>query len=223
MKILGFDTSWGKTSVALSEGDTIITAANSHNASSQAEELIVMIEKALADTKLSYSDIGYLAVTTGPGSFTGIRVGLATARGICMASGIKSIAITSFEAINFRIRMHARNFDYTAALINAYRGQIYAQVFDRNGLEVCGPVILDISEAQNYLKQFHGRLAIGGSGLLEIELPKNCTLLPRFPFPEARSLCRIANAKIINGSYSDDISPLYIRLPDAKLPVASLF
>ncbi len=221
MKILGFDTSWGKTSVAISEGDTIIATSNSSASSAQAEELIMMIEQTLAQGLLSYSDIDYLAVTTGPGSFTGIRVGLAAASGIMLASGIKPVAVTSFEAINFRIRMHARGFDYSAALINAYREQIYLQIFDCDGVDVGEPKLLRIEECEEYLLGLKGKIAIGGSGAYYIKEHEGIVLLPRFQHPEARSLCRIANAKILSGGYSEDISPLYIRLPDAKLPTLS--
>jgi tRNA threonylcarbamoyladenosine biosynthesis protein TsaB len=216
--ILGFDTSHGKSSVAISDGDNIIATMNSHKTSAQAEELISLIERTLTNAHLDYKDIDYLAVTTGPGSFTGIRIGLAAARGIMLASNIKPVAITAFEAINFRIMMHARQYDYSAIIINAYRGQVYAQVFDNKGATIAEPVMIDIEETARYLSQFKGRLAVAGSGLPHIDNINDAILLPRFPFPEARSLCRLASTKILSGVYSDDISPLYIRPPDAKLP-----
>jgi|GEM_PF-479853 len=233
MKILGFDTSHGKSSVAISDGDRIIATFNSDKQSAQSQELISMIEQSLEQANLNYKDIDYLAVTTGPGSFTGIRIGLAAAKGIILASGIKPVAITSFEAINFRIMMHARHYDYGLAMINAYRSQVYAQGFDIKGRPLDEPVMLDLEECADYLAGFKGRLAIGGSGVLcasqyivrDLSLHthwsgagSDVTLLPRFPHPEARSLCRLANRKILSGAYNEDIAPLYIRPPDAKLP-----
>lgn len=217
--ILGLDTSHNKCSVAISDGDKIIASLASKNPSAQAEELMIMIEQTLLKADLSYDDINYLAACKGPGSFTGIRIGLAAARGIVMASKIRPIAISSFEAINFRTLHGAKKFDYSVVLINAYRSQVYAQGFDPKGIPTAEPALIDLSEVGDYVSQFKGIVVVAGSGLECIEtLPSGTILLPRFPYPEARSICRLANMQIEYGVYSRDLSPLYIRLPDAKLP-----
>lgn len=222
MIILGIDTSHNKCSVAISDGDKIITALVSKKPSSQAEELLLMIEQILAQTNLSYDNIDYLAVTKGPGSFTGIRIGLAASRGIVMASKIRAVSVSSFEAINFRILQAVKKFDYSVVLINAYRSQIYAQAFDSLGSAVAEPSLLDINDVTDYIKQVKGIVAVGGSGLIEAGELDGVISLPRFPNVDARSVCRFANMQIIKGSYSSDLSPLYIRLPDAKIPKSML-
>lgn len=219
MIILGLDTSHSKCSVAISDGDKIINTLSSINSSAQAEELMLMIEQVLKQSYLDYNDINYLAVCKGPGSFTGVRIGLAAARGIIMASKIRPVALNSLEAINFRTLHAVKNFNYSIALINAYRGQVYAQGFDSEGKSIDVPVLINLSEANDYISQFKGIVAISGSGLECMNtLPGQAILLPRFTQPEARSICRLANMQIESGSYSSDLLPLYIRLPDAKLP-----
>lgn len=220
MIILGLDTSHNKCSVAISDGDKVISSLVSNNPSAQAEELILMIEQTMLGASLSYNDINYMAACKGPGSFTGIRIGLAAARGIAMASKIPPIAVSSFEAINFRTLHAAKKFDHSIVLINAYRGQIYAQSFDPKGMPTSQPSLIDLENVQDYVKQFKGIVAVSGSGLESMEtLPANAILLPRFPHPEAKSICRLANMQLERGIYSSDLSPLYIRLPDAKLPI----
>lgn len=219
MIILGLDTSHNKCSVAISDGDKILAALISKTPSAQAEELILMIEQVLYKAGLSYNDIDYLVACRGPGSFTGIRIGLAAARGIVMASKVLPIAVSSFEAINFRTLRSAKNFDYSVVLINAYRRQIYAQGFDSVGAPTGEPSLIDLDDAHYYISQFKGLVAIAGSGLECMEvLPGKEILLPRFPYPEAKSICRLANMQLERMVYSSDLSPLYIRLPDAKLP-----
>jgi tRNA threonylcarbamoyl adenosine modification protein YeaZ len=222
MIILGLDTSHSKCSVAISEGDKILTAISSNKPSSQAEELIIMIEAAMKQVSINYNDIDYLAAIKGPGSFTGIRIGLAAARGIIMASKIQPVGISSFEALNFRTLHAAKKYDYSIVLINAYRAQIYAQIFHPGGIPAAEPLLLNLNEVEKYIKQHEGIIVVSGSGLEQIpdiNLPPNIILLPRFPNVDARSLCRFANMQILHKNYSSDLAPLYIRQPDAKIPL----
>ncbi|MFK7944872.1 MAG: tRNA (adenosine(37)-N6)-threonylcarbamoyltransferase complex dimerization subunit type 1 TsaB [Paracoccaceae bacterium] len=95
--ILGIDTSAGQCAVALVGKAVTSHAEPMHRG--HAEALFPMIEAALAETGGSYDDLTRVAVCTGPGSFTGIRVGVAAARGIALGCGIPAIGITRFEAL----------------------------------------------------------------------------------------------------------------------------
>ena len=81
-RILAFDVSNNSCSVAISAGQEILAYREDLRPSMQAEILILLIERALQSINYDYKDIDYLALTNGPGSFTGIRIGLATAEGI---------------------------------------------------------------------------------------------------------------------------------------------
>jgi len=216
-KILCFDVSNHSCSVAISEGQNILSFEQELRPSMQAERLLVMIESVLKTAKMQYQDLDYLAVTVGPGSFTGIRIGLAVAKGIIYASKLKGIAITNFEAAHYRLAMQIREYDTAFILLNAYRGQLYVQEFTQNGIKST-PILIDNSVVNTILAEKKGKIICAGNGVMEIYSDikniKNLTILPRFPIIKALHIARYADDKINQGIF-DPIEPLYIRPPDA--------
>jgi tRNA threonylcarbamoyladenosine biosynthesis protein TsaB len=219
-KILCFDVSNNSCSVAIAAGQEIISFEQELTPSVQAEKLLVLIESALDKAQMKYSDLNYLAVTIGPGSFTGIRIGLAAAKGIIYASRIKGVAITNFEAAFYRLKMQVMEFDSAIIMLNAYRNQLYVQQFFKDGTKL-EPKLMDILSVKDFLLKQNGQLVCSGSGLKEIyediKAIKNITCLPRFPTVRALHIARYADDKIRAGNI-ESIEPLYIRLPDATAP-----
>lgn len=219
MYILAFDTSYGKCSVALSKNDMLIEQISIFEDSVQAEKLVPTIEQILSNNNLNYQNIDYIATTTGPGSFTGIRIGLATARALSLASNIKPIAMTSFDLINFRINEHFKNYDYSIAVINAYRNQCYYLITDTKNKKVTTPLLIENKDFNQVINNLNGNIVISGSALINLPLRSDITYLPRFPYPEARIMCRLAYTLISTKSYNSTLEPLYIRPPDAKISI----
>lgn len=219
-KILCFDVSNNNCSVAIALGQEILAFKQELTPSVQAEKLLVMIERALKETSMDYSDIDYLCVTVGPGSFTGIRIGLAAAKGIMYASNIKGIAITNFESAFYRLKMQVKSFDSAIIILNAYRNQLYVQQFFQDG-RTLDPMLMDSNAIKSHLASQSGALVCTGSGLKEVynqikDMDK-LILLPRFPTVRAIHIARCADEKINSGEFSA-IVPLYIRPPDAIPP-----
>jgi tRNA threonylcarbamoyladenosine biosynthesis protein TsaB len=98
MKLLALETCFGKYSIALFDGGKLLASIISTEDNKQAEQLVIEIEKILAQNNLSYSKLEAIAVCVGPGSFTGLRIGLAAAKGIALATGIKLIGVSSLVA-----------------------------------------------------------------------------------------------------------------------------
>jgi tRNA threonylcarbamoyladenosine biosynthesis protein TsaB len=98
MKLLALETCFGKYSLALFDGEKLLASMISSEENKQAEQLILALEKILADNSLSYSALDAIAVCVGPGSFTGLRIGLAAAKGVALATGIKLIGVSSLAA-----------------------------------------------------------------------------------------------------------------------------
>jgi tRNA threonylcarbamoyl adenosine modification protein YeaZ len=219
-KILCFDVSNNSCSVAIAAGQEILSFEQNLAPSVQAEKLLVIIESVLEKAQMQYEDLDYLAVTVGPGSFTGIRIGLAAAKGILYASGVKGVAITNFEASFYRLKMQVKEFDSAVIMLNAYRNQLYVQQFSADGAK-SKPDLMDIVDVKDYLQKQSGKVICAGSGLKEIyEQVKdieNITCLPRFPSIRAIHLARYADDKINMGEINP-IEPLYIRPPDAIPP-----
>jgi tRNA threonylcarbamoyladenosine biosynthesis protein TsaB len=218
--ILAFDVSNNSCSVSIARGQNILADEEDLRPSMQAENLLLLIEKALKFAKLEYTDIDYLAFTNGPGSFTGIRIGLAAAEGILIASKIKAVPISNFEMAYYRLARFVKSFDKALVLLNAYRGQLYYQQFDNIGHK--GEFgIIDITAVGSLLQQHEDeRIIVAGSGVPvvydQIENMAGITILPRCERIKATNICRYADEKIKQGDFSK-VEPLYIRPPDAKV------
>lgn len=219
-KILAFDVSSGSCSVAVSKGQDILSLKEEHSPSMQAEKLLPLIELALEDSSFSYNDLDYIAATNGPGSFTGIRIGLATAKGLCLGSSAKEMAITNFEFYHYRAKEQVARYNKIIVLINAYRDQLYFQEFDHMGNH-SEPALYDIHEVIDILNKQPTDCVVVGNGLSvvyhQIKDMANLRILPRFPKIKAVHLCRLAD-ELINANKISPVSPLYIRPPDAKVP-----
>lgn len=221
MKILSIDTAHGVCSVALSEGGEIISEKTDNEPSRQAERLFLTIEEILRENKLSYNDIKAIAANIGPGSFTGIRIGLAAARGIALAAKIPVIGVTGFEALLY---YSSAKFGITSenilVVFNARRGQVFAQFFARGkGSE---ELLLEYGEIAAWVNG-KGDFAIIGDGVELIESflqDKSLGYLVErdVKLPDASMVAIVAFEKIKNGRYNTNPAPLYIRPPDAKLP-----
>lgn len=223
MKILGFETASGRCSVALSEDANIMATELIFKNSMQAENLTNMIDKVLQKRNLDISDLDYIATTNGPGSFTGIRIGLSAILGLSISSSIKPVILSNFDIINHRIREQYRDFDKAYAIIDAYRDECYIASYGKSGNMIHEPEVKDIQEIYSELESESDKIVIAGSGAKHFSGLASIAkiILPRFPHPDARSICKLAHSHIRKDKISSEIQPLYIRAPDAKLPGTS--
>ncbi|WP_341788870.1 MULTISPECIES: tRNA (adenosine(37)-N6)-threonylcarbamoyltransferase complex dimerization subunit type 1 TsaB [unclassified Rickettsia] len=224
MKILAFDTANNTASVALSDKDNILAYAEEVRPSMQAENLMPMIEQIMKAAQCSYDELDYLAVTNGPGSFTGIRIGLACAKGILFAKeNIKGVAVSNFEHAYFRAIGQVKDYDKIYVFLNAYRSQLYLQIFDKSG-KTNEPLLIDFDSAIGLLKNEKGNIICCGSGLefiyTQVKNLPNIIILPRFARVKAFIICRYVASLLANkAELNSAIEPLYIRPPDAKISV----
>jgi tRNA threonylcarbamoyl adenosine modification protein YeaZ len=219
-RVLGFDVSNHSCSAAISIGDNILSYEEEVRPSMQAERILQIIESVLKNANLNYRDIEYLALTNGPGSFTGIRIGLAVAKGILYCcDNIKGLTITNFDMSYYRSLTQVKSFDKVFVILNAYRGQVYLQEFNQLGPS-SKPQLLDIESVYSILEKSGANVVCVGSGLIcvhdQIKNLDNITLLPRFKVIKAVHICRYAHEKIKPNLFGP-IEPLYIRVPDAKI------
>ena len=97
-RLLAFDTSAAHCAAALLSGDTILAARSEEMGRGQAERLVPLLQEVLAETGTTWADLTRIGVGIGPGNFTGIRISVATARGLALGLGIPAIGITSLFA-----------------------------------------------------------------------------------------------------------------------------
>ena len=194
--LLAIDCATGPCSTAIWKDGRIMAYAETLKPVMQSASLIPMIEEVLSKSKLQYSDLDFVAASVGPGSFTGIRVGLAAAQGIAYAAKIPAKGYTTFEILAFG----AKDSKQSLAIINAGKGEVYYQLFA--GLN-------PLTEPQ--LGPLEQALAAAGpdAALLGYNAPG-----AEISFPRADLLAGLA----ATGQQNLPLKPFYIRPPDAKLP-----
>lgn len=130
MKILSITTSSNICSVSLLDNSTIIKELSLDNAKTHSENLMPLISKILSITSTSLEEIECIACDIGPGSFTGIRIGIASVKAMAEAKNIKIMPITSLEALSYNIADNST--EYTCSLIDARNDNVYCGLFDKN-------------------------------------------------------------------------------------------
>lgn len=222
MILLAFDTAQGALSAAIMDGEGVLASSFEPRTRGHAEALMPLLETVLAEAALGFADLDALAVTIGPGTFTGLRVGLAAARGLALARSLPLVGLTTLEAVAEPAGAEA---DETCiALFDARRDEVYMQAFASSLAPLTPPLLVPLDEAMTHLPP--GKLVLVGTGaeLLSARLEaagRAFRLSPAKPQPEAQAVGRIALARIAEqglGAFRVAPEPLYIRAPDAKLP-----
>ena len=109
----------------------------------QSERLVPMVQAAMAAARLLWSDLQALAVTSGPGGFTGVRIGLAAAQGLALAWDLPVIAVSAFAVLAGRLPPDERGGLPLVMLIEAKRAEVYVQIESPRGEALAGPALLD--------------------------------------------------------------------------------
>jgi tRNA threonylcarbamoyladenosine biosynthesis protein TsaB len=185
----------------------------------QADRLIELIDAMLREAGLDYGAIDVIAVNRGPGSFTGVRAGVAAARGLALATGRPVIAVNTLEVL--AAALGAQSAGTVIAALDARRGQIYVQVFGQDLVALSKPRALAPAEVVLAGLAPPIRLAGNGADLLRAALPDDLPVLQESAEPDALGVARRAIARIAAGERpvpGHAVRPLYLREPDARLP-----
>lgn len=220
MKILAVDTALGACSTALTDGAKTLARRFVPMERGHAEALAPMVEDVMREAGIRFSEIDRLAVTTGPGTFTGQRVGLAFMRGLRLALKRPLIGVTTLEAMAVAAREETA-LNFAAALHDAKRGEFYFQMIGREGA-LFEPRIGPLDEAVEAIASAAKKFALAGTGAeaaAEALHARNIeTARTNIAQPDALWVARLAAKAIASDA---PVRPLYLRPPDAKLPAAS--
>lgn len=178
-----------------------------------AELLMGVIEETLKVAKLDYPSLGRIAVSTGPGSFTGVRVGVATARGLALALKIPATGITTLEAIAAETR---RQFPARPVMvaIDARREELYAAIYDEFANILYAPAVIDLQDAAMLAREYRPVLAGSAAGMVaEATAPDTFDVWSLAATADIGVYAKLAAAKDPNG---EKPKPVYLREPDAK-------
>lgn len=212
MRILALDTSTGPASIAL-VADGALVAAHEDGESMRQSQRLVAATDLLVRGNGGYGSLDAIAVTTGPGGFTGIRVALAAARGLALAADVPLIGISTLEAFAWQALHHRDEGDEAIPYVNAYRNQAYAQVFGRtaDGLQALTDAqAIDIPDAAGFALPYEGAALLGN-----LDLPM--AGYAYHPAPQARFAALYAARLLVAGKADGrPAEAFYIRPPDAK-------
>lgn len=217
MLVLALDTALAATQIALLDGahGTILASRSLPMATGHAEILVPAIEECLAEAGCDYTTLQRIAVTIGPGSFTGVRIALATARALGLALHLPVIGVTTLEALAYP---HLHRASPVLAALDARRDEIYAALFSPDGETLLPPSLTSVAEFAARLPAAP-LLAVGSAAALLAETSRLITVAAPSPLPPIDAVARIAAGRT---PADHPPSPLYLRAPDAKPQTASL-
>lgn len=166
--ILNIETVTKTCSVALAENGKLLALAEEHDIQSHASKITLFINEVIEKSNKKLSDLDAIAVSIGPGSYTGLRIGLSSAKGLCYALNKPLITIDTLQSL--AAGMIKKNFDEEALYIpnmDARRNEVYFAVFNSQleTIKCSEPLILEANSFNNYQK----KLILGGNGNKKID------------------------------------------------------
>lgn len=220
MKILSITTSSSICGVAILENTNIIKEINIDNGLTHSEILMPTIEQIFKDTNLTLNDIDLFVCDIGPGSFTGIRIGISTIKAFIDSTNKPSIGVNSLEALNLNIKIP----EIVCSIIDAKKDNVYVEIIENSALNYIikkeptfiniYDLLKDIKETfQNYNLTFVGDGAINYKNIILENLPNS-----KFINNNTISASNVAIAGFMNYQTSNftDITPLYLRKTQAE-------
>lgn len=215
MFILGIETTGKVGSVAIIDENGKTVNRVTTDSMSHLRELVPMIKELVDELGISLNELDAIAVSVGPGSFTGIRIGLATAKTLAQTLGKKCISVNSLEIFKEK----ADSDNKVAVIYNARRGQVYGAIYGNDGSEILAPgpymldEVLEVAEEYDDIKWYgDGVIAyadrLSGMNIAEVDEMNQ----------SADMVCRYACLKLEYGELLDfdQLEPEYMRLPEAE-------
>lgn len=213
--ILNIDTAIETAVISISENDRIIDFATNSNQKDHASFLHPAIKNLLHKADLAISKLNAVSVTSGPGSYTGLRVGMACAKGLCYALDIPLIAINTLEVMALStITQVQDNLGWFSPMIDARRMEVFTAVYDADLTEIMKPASLIIDES-SYTEQLKtNKIYFSGSGSLKLKsiaTSENALFNDSKITPDA--MVRLAYEGYIKKSFADVAyaSPVYLK------------
>jgi len=217
MKILAVDTALAACSAAVfeSEGDRLLAQRFEPMATGQAERLAPMVRETMADARLNFGALDRIATTVGPGTFTGLRIGLSFARGLSLALGVPVVGISTLRAIAANITANPERLSILSA-IDARRGNCYLQLFTPDLAPLTDGRACSLTEASLLVPE--GRyLSVGSAASALISyVDRARTTLLKADTQDLSTAASVARLASLEEPGALPPEPLYLRQPDAK-------
>ena len=223
MKILALDSSAKAASVALGENGNIIAEYFQNCGLTHSRTLMPMVSNLLANCEIKISDIGCIAVSAGPGSFTGLRIGMAAAKGIAMGANLPCCGVSTLESMS---RLPVTENGIVCCTMDARRDQVYNALFEVSGnniTRICPDRAVSLSQLADDLAKTEKKTILVGDGAeLCYNYLKNiipvCIAPPSIRIQRASGVLAVAEEMVKRGDTVPPqfLSPNYLRLSQAE-------
>lgn len=225
-RIILIETSTALCSAAIAEAGEIICYRESDAMRSHASLTALFVDEMLKEKGLAPKDCDAVCVSLGPGSYTGLRVGVSTAKGLCFGSGIPLLAVGTLDILAAQALEDASisgNCDYIIPMIDARRMEVYTAVYDREGRRL-SEVEAKIIDSDSF-SGLQGRKLFIGDGALKCEgvIPGDNSFIQCFP--KASGMKKIAREAFLRGDFQDVayLEPFYLKEFVATVSKKKLF
>jgi len=168
---LYIETSGRLCALSLYDGNHKLASRSSEREKSHASLITVFMDELMAEVGINLKDLKYVVVSSGPGSYTGLRVGYSTAKGICYALDIPLIAVNSLESLAYGLSTkYTSEESLFCPIIDARRMEVYAALYNADGKEIMAPSAIILDESFNKMMKNHSRkIVFGGSGAKKLK------------------------------------------------------
>jgi tRNA threonylcarbamoyladenosine biosynthesis protein TsaB len=228
--ILNIETATDICSIAISYEGKILSLVEEAN-NNHASRITLMIEEALAEAKINIKDLAAVAMSNGPGSYTSLRVGTSTAKGICYALDIPLIAVDTLTALAYSTFYASKEADMLyCPMIDARRMEVYSVIFEKKAQNTEGPslviieplnnVIVDENTFQNYFEQGKKIVLTGNGAAKCVEVINNVNIVHVDRLCSAAYLIPLSTDAFSKKAFVDVAyhTPQYLKSPNITTP-----
>lgn len=231
MKILGLDTATSGCSTAVWIDGQVVSRRAEPMARGQAQALVPMADEVMAEAGLAFAGLDRIAVTVGPGAFTGLRIALAAARGFAVAANVPVVGVTTFEAVAHGLSDNElAGVKAVLVAVDSRRTEPFLQLFSADLMPVGGAAMPDPSLIGDWLAEQmtrlpstrQGDLLVAGDGI-ELVRPAlqgftNIRYAKGNGIPDAAVVAALAASRTDDSIAGLAPEPFYIRPPDVSIP-----
>ncbi|MDQ2623506.1 MAG: tRNA (adenosine(37)-N6)-threonylcarbamoyltransferase complex dimerization subunit type 1 TsaB [Actinomycetota bacterium] len=229
VKTVGFDTATDDTVVAGLDGDRVVaerTIAPGDSGRPLHSQTLLQAAGEAADALGGWGEVDRIAVGLGPGTFTGIRIGIATAGGLSLSTGVPAVGVSTLAALAMTISRESGADGPVMPVLDARRGEVFAGLYNHAGRELEPPFVGSPDDLAARIREFAARLPrpplVGGPGAVRfageldragIDTPGLATTPHRL---SGRAICELG-AGAARSQPGKPLEPIYLRVPDAQL------
>ncbi len=219
MRILGLDSAGGSCSAAVLRDGRVAARRFAPMERGQTEALLPMVAAVLKEAETPAMSLDLIGVTIGPGAFTGLRIGLAAARGLGVATGAPVMGITSFAAVAAAVPSDLRADHTLVVALDSKRAELFLEASAPDGAIVKSGALVAPADLPAWLPE--GPLLLAGdaaSRLGAMLRGRQVALVPGSGLPDAVDVARLASITWRPGMQPPPPQPLYLRPPDTTVP-----